>query len=131
MIVAFRGSLYRITMEENAKTSHTVIYNRLWNIQPGEQIIYFVGFLDAERDPQPSESPLNKIANLAYQLMLEGRVRLTQRRIMAPVVHGGMVDWHRGVGQGFEYIATGTTPRKEAMKVPERTLYNPLSKVLK
>jgi hypothetical protein len=117
-------------MEEN-KTAHAIIYNRLWNIQPGEQIIYHVGFLDYERDHLPSESPLNKIANFAYTLMMEGRAHLTQRRIDPPKLSNGAVDWHRGTGQGFEYIATGARPKKEAMKVPEKSLYNPLSKVLK
>ena len=118
-------------MEENGKTAHAVIYNRLWNIQSGEQIIYHIGFLDYERDQLPSESALNKIANFAYQLMMEGRVHLTQRRITPPSIRGGKIDWNHGVGQGFEYIATGAHPKKEKMIVPERPLYNPLSKVIR
>lgn len=118
-------------MEENAKTAHAVTFNRLWNIQPSEQIIYYVGFLDSDRDLLPLESALHKIANLAYQLMKEGRLHLTQRRITPPALHTGVIDWHRGVGQGFEYIATGAHPKKEKMLVPERPLYNPLSKVIR
>lgn len=132
MIGGAGRSLYRISMEENGKTAHAIIYNRLWNIQSGEQIIYHIGFLDFDRDQLPSESPLNKIANFAYQLMMEGRAHLTQRRITPPTaVRTGVIDWHRGIGRGFEYIATGAHPKKEKMLVPERPLYNPLSKVIR
>jgi len=89
------------------KTIHT-----LRNLGPGEEIIYFVGWLDTERLVRP-QGPDCKVADEAYRLMKEGKLHLTQRRISAPAAKGGFIDWKVGRGSGFKYIATGAIPKKE------------------
>lgn len=82
----------------------------LRNLKPGDRYIYFVGFLDEERY-NGSSGHAAQIADAAYALMMEGKVLLTQRRLGPPALHSGIIDWHRGMGKGFEYIATGAHPR--------------------
>jgi hypothetical protein len=77
------------------------LMNELITLRPGKSVVYFVGFLDMDRGAA-------KIAALAAQLARQGKVILTQRRLGAPV-KDGIIDWHAGVGPGFEYIATGVT----------------------
>lgn len=89
--------------------------NMLIAIRPGESVIYFVGFLDMERNGNPGAI---KTATLAAQLARQGRVHLTQRRIGSPT-KDGRVDWHGGTGPGFEYIATGVR-REEKWYDPSR-----------
>lgn len=94
------------------------IINQLLMLRPGASVIYFVGFLDAERNGNPGAI---KTAVLAAQLCRQGRVVLTQRRLGAPT-KDGKIDWCAGVGPGFEYIATGAI-RDEAWfdpKIPRR-----------
>ena len=79
-------------------------------LRPGEQVVYFTGFLDFERQKNPTPEEV-RVANIAYALSQQRKVVLTQRRLGPPVYHG-MVDWRVGVGCGFEYIATGALPPK-------------------
>lgn len=77
------------------------IIGSLLAIRPGQSVIYFTGFLDLERGGTAMKAPV-----LARQLASRGRVYLTQRRLGPPTIEGA-VDWQRGIGPGFEYIATG------------------------
>lgn len=72
-------------------------------LQPGESVIYFVGFLDMDR---MTDMDLIRVAMLAQRLFQQGKVHLTQRRLGLPM-KDGQIDWCAGVGPGFEYIATG------------------------
>lgn len=84
---------------------------KLRTIQPGESFVYFTGFLDKERERNP-RGEAAQIANLAYDLFIEKKVCLTQRRLGLPIRKDGAIDWHLGHGEGFEYIATGALPPK-------------------
>jgi hypothetical protein len=86
------------------------IIERLYKLKPGEKIIYFTGFLEYSRSTDPYGST-NRIAGVAYDLATSRRILLTQRRLSAPIVHGGYPDWVCGIGRGFDYIATGAHPR--------------------
>lgn len=88
-----------------------IVIASLRNLKPGARYIYFVGFLDAERASKTDDYAA-KIADVAYQLMTEGRVLLTQRRLSPPFLYKEKVDWNKGIGSGFEYIATGAHPKK-------------------
>lgn len=79
------------------------IITRLYTLRPGQSVIYYVGFLDAERNGDPLAI---KAAVLAGQLARQGKVHLTQRRLGLPT-KDGVTDWFTGIGPGFEYIATG------------------------
>ena len=74
-------------------------------------MIYFSGFLEEERVTNP-DGPVNAIANIAYGLMEGGLIHLTQRRIGPPRISTGEINWSRGIGKGFHYIATGALPKK-------------------
>lgn len=80
------------------------VLEALLTIRPGQSVIYFVGFLDMERNGNPGAI---KAAVLANQMAKRGRVHLTQRRLGLPTKEG-VVDWRAGIGPGFEYIATGS-----------------------
>jgi elongation factor P hydroxylase len=82
---------------------------------------YFTGYLDLERMYAP-KSETCQVADFAYSLMQEGKVHLTQRRMSPPVAHNKEINWVWGIGQGFEYIATGATPRPK----PARSLIKEL-----
>ena len=99
------------------ETEHTTeeSIRRLRHLAPGEQYIYFVGFLDEDRARNP-RGPSNQIAQIAYELMEEGRLILVQRRISIPM-HLGVVDWKNGHGGGFEYIAVGSTPHQKKVRL--------------
>jgi len=77
------------------------------SLEPGETYVYFVGFLDEERLAAP-----HAVADAAYHLYLAGKVHLTQKRMTLPTSRG-VVDWGRGCGKGFRYIATGALPKKK------------------
>jgi len=79
------------------------VMEALLTIRPGQKVVYFVGHLDMERNGNPGAI---KAAVMAGQMARKGRVHLTQRRLGLPT-KDGMVDWHNGIGPGFEYIATG------------------------
>lgn len=79
------------------------VIEALLSIRPGQSVVYFVGFLDLERNGNPGAI---KAAVLAGQMARKGRVLLTQRRLGLPT-RDGEVDWRSGIGPGFEYIATG------------------------
>lgn len=81
-------------------------------LQPGESFVYFIGFLDKERERNP-KSEKAQTADAAYNLFMEKKVCLTQRRLAPPVRKDGAIDWHLGCGTGFEYIATGALPPKK------------------
>lgn len=98
-----------------AMTSHEYILHRLRQISPKESIIYFTGFLEEERLRNPNGSA-NTIATLAYSLHERGVVHLTQRRLSQPITKFGQIGWVSGTGSGFNYIATGATPKKQPMR---------------
>ena len=79
------------------------VMEALLTIRPGQKVVYYVGFLDMERGGNPGGK---KAATLAGQMARQGRIHLTQRRLGLPT-RDGVVDWHSGIGPGFEYIATG------------------------
>ncbi len=79
------------------------VIDALISIRPGQKVVYFVGYLDMERNGNPGAV---KAAVLAGQLSRQGKVHLTQRRLGLPT-KDGTVDWSAGLGPGFEYIATG------------------------
>jgi len=79
------------------------VIDALLAIRPGQKVVYFVGFLDMERNGNPGAV---KAAALANQMERRGKVHLTQRRLGLPT-RDGVVDWCAGIGPGFEYIATG------------------------
>ena len=85
--------------------------NKLRNLRPGESLVYFVGFLDSEKISTP-RSDNSIIAGVAYDLALEGKVLLTQKRLSHPITKEGHIDWSRGKGDGFKYIATGAYPKQ-------------------
>lgn len=82
---------------------------KLVTLRPGEQFVYFSGHLAAHRE-MDSKSSETAVANVAYDLCLKGKVLLTQKRIGPPMA-GQIQNWTSGVGVGFDYIATGATPR--------------------
>lgn len=84
----------------------------LKNLAPGDAYVYFVGFLEEERMLN-KHSTGSRLSDIAYSLMLEGKVYLTQKRVSLPAIKGGAIDWNRGVGNGFKYIATGAHPKKD------------------
>jgi hypothetical protein len=104
--------------------------HKLYALLPGERYVYFKGHLSFTRETNP-HGTVAAISYLAYRLWQDGRVLLTQRRMGDPIKTAGYIDWKQGVGMGFEYIATGATPPKQRMKIPGRSIYNPLVKVLK
>lgn len=79
------------------------VMEALLTIRPGQKVVYFVGYLDMERNGNPGAI---KAASMAAQMERRGRVHLTQRRLGLPTREGA-VDWCSGIGPGFEYIATG------------------------
>jgi hypothetical protein len=83
-------------IDRNPKT----VIPALQNLKRGEKLVYHRGFLD--RAPHG----VTEIASAAGELSDAGKVTLTQRRLGPPMFRGE-VDWHDGVGPGFEYIATG------------------------
>lgn len=96
---------------------HEVAMKQLMQLRPGDKYVYFTGCLDLER-MYNGKSEICQIADLAYNLMLEGRLHLTQKRLSPPKVHNKEINWIWGIGQGFEYIATGAVPRPK----PARSL---------
>lgn len=96
--------------------------DKLMSLLPGEAYVYFVGFLDAERSVRP-DGEAAALADLAYDLYQEKKVHLTQRRLSPPLKYNGSEDWHGGVGQGFEYIATGAQPPRKPMITGQSVSY--------
>ncbi len=84
---------------------YTQIAMRLEMLGPEEKLVYFTGWLDAERLERPRGEAC-KIANRARELSRWGRVHLLQRRLGPPVTRS-ITDWRHGHGPGFEYIAIG------------------------
>ena len=89
--------------------SPEAIITALISLPEGKSIVYFVGFLDMAMRGDVSTI---KAAVIAQKLAQQRRVHLTQRRLGLPVREGN-VDWHSGIGPGFEYIATGASRRKD------------------
>ena len=87
---------------------HEIVIRRLRNLQPGEILVYHIGFLEADRLNDPDGS-INRVADAAYDLMCAGMLHLTQKRISAPITKDGFIDWKIGKGHGFRYLATGAT----------------------
>ena len=88
------------------------ILTKVKKLKPGEQIVYYTGFMDFERWEAPN-SPTSVLSMAVYSLAMAGQVYLTQKRISPPVLQNGDTDWSNGIGVGFQYIATGaslTTP---------------------
>lgn len=79
-------------------TAHdNAIIQRLQSIRKGEKVIYYVG---------PSNCDLScPVFAYAYELSLEKKVRLFQRRIEPPMLNG-KENPTSGVGK-FEYLAVG------------------------
>jgi hypothetical protein len=92
-------------MDRHEKTimQNESVIEALITIRPGQKVVYFVGFLDMERNGNPGSI---KAAAMAGQLARKGRIHLTQRRLGLPT-KDGVLDWSTGIGPGFEYIATG------------------------
>ena len=95
-------------------TTHAI--KTLRSLKPGESYVYFVGYLDGERLTAPFGGN-SMIAAAAYELMQQGYVHLTQKRVGPPMVKNGIIDWKLGQGGGFRYIATGAQPKKKPMSV--------------
>ncbi len=93
---------------------HELIIWRLRRLQPGEIFVYHIGFLESDRLSDPDGS-LNRIANTAYDLMSDGSIILTQKRISSPMTKEGRLDWKSGSGAGFQYIATGAKPKQKKL----------------
>lgn len=85
------------------------IIRKLRSLQPGFRVTYHIGFLE---DDRKRDHDLDMVATVAYDLYLEHRVLLVQRRIGHPMVAQKYVDWTLGLGRGFEYIAVGAYPKK-------------------
>jgi hypothetical protein len=90
---------------------HEYTIFRLKNLLPGESFIYFTGFLDEVR-LKARESTDVQIANAAWQLYEDNKILLTQRRRSLPLNHLRDIDWSKGKGIGFDYIATAVLPKK-------------------
>ena len=99
-------------------TAPEYIIKRLRELQPAQSMTYFTGFLEEERLNNPNGSA-NTIANVAYGLMERGLIHLIQKRVSLPVTHDGLVNWSKGTGKGFHYIAIGATPPKQP-RLPRR-----------
>ncbi len=88
------------------------LIKQLRSLKPGERILYYIGFLDELRMRRPPPREVI-IANVAYELYCQDRVLLTQKRLSAPITSkGSFIDWKLGIGKGFEYWATGKTPKE-------------------
>ena len=85
---------------------------RLRELGPAQKLVYFTGFLEEERMKNP-QGPINAIAVVAYSLMEQGKIILTQKRISPPLNRVGNVSWDMGMGSGFNYIATGAIPKRK------------------
>ncbi len=108
-------------------SSHKSIIDALNNIRPGQKIVYFKGHLDAERFVFP-RGPAQIVAEAALRLAIEGKLYLTQKRLSPPILPDGTVDRTLGIGDGFDYIATGAstkrmTPETFAKYKPARRLH--------
>ena len=94
---------------------HEIVIRRLKNLGPYDTFVYFRGFLEEERVKNP-QGPAEAVGSAAHDLMANGVIHLTQRRISPPQTDIGTVDWRHGSGRGFEYIATGAVPPKKPMR---------------
>jgi hypothetical protein len=93
-------------------SEHDYTIKRLRELGPGEKLVYFTGFLEEERLRHPN-GMANTIAIVAYSLMEQGKIILTQKRVSPPINRVGNVSWDHGVGSGFSYIAIGAIPKKK------------------
>lgn len=107
-----------MTESEDFATDLELSIQTLRSLQFGNSFTYFTGFLDFER-LRNKHTKGCKLANQAYDLWLEGKVHLTQKRVSDPIeLKTGLINWSRGIGEGFEYIATGAHPNEK----PKRSI---------
>ena len=97
-------------------SSHKSVLDALYNIRPGQKIVYFTGQLDKERLSMP-KGPADIVANIAYLLCSEGKLHLFQKRLGPPKINNRTIDWSIGVGPGFDYIAIGAAEKKMTAQV--------------
>ena len=118
-----------MTHSEDFITDLESSISSLRSLQPGNSYTYFTGFLDYER-LRNKHSNGCKLADQAYDLWLEGKVHLTQKRISDPIDQKtGLIDWSRGIGGGFEYIATGAHPDEKPKRSIVFSNRKPLSRM--
>lgn len=83
----------------------------LYNLRPGERIIYFIGFLDKERYDNPT-GKYAAVAQVAQDLAERGLILLIQERI-SPPLRNKLLDWTFGIGGGFRYWAVGSKQKEK------------------
>jgi hypothetical protein len=91
-------------------TTCEYLIKRLRELQPRERMIYHTGFLESARMEDPN---IDAVAATAYTLMEHEQVVLVQERLGPPVTDYGMIDWERGMGHGFKYMAIGCIPKAQ------------------
>jgi hypothetical protein len=74
------------------------LLDALYKLRRGEKLVYVSGTLTTRSEQW--------LAKMARELYRAGTVTLVQRRL-GPPTRDGKIDWHNGIGPGFDYIAIG------------------------